>query len=308
MLVRMESESMLYLVVAVMGLVVALVALLLLRRRSSPQPQPHHHQDQVPVVNLPVRQPINRRMRRRTVASTSSAALNSEDEDDEEVQEAEYYASKSSKKKEMKRQEREARRQAEEGAHEVQRMKQDRYAEMRHRKDEEREAEERRKEEEAQAQKAKEEEATNAEFERWKDAFSVDTEGTAEEEMQRGGQGLLFDFVEYIKKHKCVLLEDLSAEFKLRTQDCINRIFALEKMGRLYGVMDDRGKYIYISLEEMKVVADYIKRQGRVSIAHLASKSNEFIALEPELDLDKVPMKLNEDYNVNSESNAITVT
>ncbi|GLJ40432.1 hypothetical protein SUGI_0832870 [Cryptomeria japonica] len=230
------------------------------------------------------------------------------DEDDEEVQEAEYYASKSSKKKEMKRQEREARRQAEEGAHEVQRMKQDRYAEMRHRKDEEREAEERRKEEEAQAQKAKEEEATNAEFERWKDAFSVDTEGTAEEEMQRGGQGLLFDFVEYIKKHKCVLLEDLSAEFKLRTQDCINRIFALEKMGRLYGVMDDRGKYIYISLEEMKVVADYIKRQGRVSIAHLASKSNEFIALEPELDLDKVPMKLNEDYNVNSESNAITVT
>lgn len=45
-------------------------------------------------------------------------------------------------------------------------------------------------------------------------------------------------------------------------------------------MMDDRGKYIYISLEEMKAVADYIKRQGRVSISHLASKSNQFIDLE----------------------------
>jgi hypothetical protein len=45
--------------------------------------------------------------------------------------------------------------------------------------------------------------------------------------------------------------------------------------------MDDRGKFIYISPEEMKAVADYIKRLGRVSIAHLASKSNEFIDLEP---------------------------
>jgi hypothetical protein len=44
--------------------------------------------------------------------------------------------------------------------------------------------------------------------------------------------------------------------------------------------MDDRGKFIYISPEEMKAVADYIKRLGRVSIAHLASKSNEFIDLE----------------------------
>lgn len=54
-------------------------------------------------------------------------------------------------------------------------------------------------------------------------------------------------------------------------------------LGRLSGVMDDRGKYIYISEEEMKAVADYIKREGRVSISHLASKSNQFIDLEPKV-------------------------
>ena len=62
--------------------------------------------------------------------------------------------------------------------------------------------------------------------------------------------------------------------------------------GRLSGVMDDRGKYIYISMEEMNAVADYIKRQGRVSISHLASKSNQFIDLEP-----KVQHELTEDIS-----------
>jgi len=288
-----------------MVLVLALLPLLLWRRRQQSRPA-----EEVPVVNATVRQPGTRRMRRRHVGSTSSSTFASEETQDgenEEVPETEYYVPKSSKKREMKRQERESQRQAEEGAREIRRMKQDQYAERRQRKDEEHEAEERRKEEEAQAQKEKEEEAANAEFEKWKGAFSVKEEGIAGEEMQDGSQGLLFDFVEYIKKHKCIPLEDLAAEFKLRTQDCINRILSLEKMGRLSGVMDDRGKYIYISLEEMKAVADYIKRQGRVSIAHLASKSNEFINLEPNVSIENFPMDWNEDLKVNIGQNEIAV-
>uniref|UniRef100_A0A7N2M9L1 DDRGK domain-containing protein 1 n=1 Tax=Quercus lobata TaxID=97700 RepID=A0A7N2M9L1_QUELO len=170
---------------------------------------------------------------------------------------------------------------ADQAARESRLTKQDRYAEMRRRKDEEREAKERMLEEEAMARKAREEEAAALEFEKWKGEISIDAEGTTENEVQDGNQDMLSHFVEYIKNHKCVQLEDIAAEFKLRTQECINRITSLESMGRLSGVMDDRGKYIYISQEEMKAVADYIKRQGRVSISHLASKSNQFIDLEP---------------------------
>lgn len=43
------------------------------------------------------------------------------------------------------------------------------------------------------------------------------------------------------------------------------------------GVMDDRGKFIYISPDEMKQVADFINKRGRVAISDLAKKSNEFI-------------------------------
>lgn len=229
-----------------------------------------------------------RRMRRRpAAASSSSAASTSRDvaedeaESDEEDGQEGNNAPKGSRKKEKKRQEREAQRQADEAARDSRRTKQDRYAEMRRKKDEEREAQERLLEEEALARKAKEEEAAAREFEKWKGDFSVDAEGTTESETQDGGQGLLHNFVEYIKKQKCVPLEDLAGEFGMRTQDCINRIITLEGMDRLSGVMDDRGKFIYISIEEMQAVADYIRKHGRVSISHLANNSNQFIDLEP---------------------------
>ncbi|KAI3768937.1 hypothetical protein L6452_00033 [Arctium lappa] len=275
-----------------MLLVVALIPLYLWRRRQVPQSHDEHEEEaQVQQRETVVRPTGTRsRMRRRhtSAASTSSAPQaveESDDGSDEEAVEGEYYNAKSSKKKGRKKEERQAQRQAEEAARESRHTKQDRYAEIRRRKDEEHEARERMLEEEAEARKAKEEEAAALEFEKWKGEFSVDAEGTTENEVQDGSQGLLYDFVEYIKKQKCVPLEDLAAEFKLRTQDCINRITSLEDMGRLSGVMDDRGKYIHISYEEMQAVADYIKREGRVSIAHLASKSNQFIDLEPKAPL-----------------------
>lgn len=54
-------------------------------------------------------------------------------------------------------------------------------------------------EEEAKARQAEEEEAAALEFEKWKGAFSVDEEGTTENEVQDGNKDLLSDFVEYIK-------------------------------------------------------------------------------------------------------------
>ncbi|WCJ37863.1 DDRGK domain-containing protein 1 [Euphorbia peplus] len=259
------------------------------RRQDSGSSDQHREEPQVPQRENVVRGTGGgRRMRRRPTPGASSSRAATEptvedtaDDSDDEDAAGEYVGSRASRKKEKKRQEREAQRQADDTARESRFTKQDRYAEMRRRKDEEHEARERQLEEEANARKAREEEAAALEFENWKGEFSVDAEGTTENDVQDGNQDLLSEFVEYIKNHKCVPLEELAAEFKLRTQECINRIASLESMGRLSGVMDDRGKYIYISLEEMKAVADYIKRQGRVSISHLASKSNQFIDLEP---------------------------
>ena len=48
------------------------------------------------------------------------------------------------------------------------------------------------------------------------------------------------------------------------------------------GVVDDRGKFIFISDLELQAVANFIKQRGRVSIAELVSSSNRLINLQPE--------------------------
>lgn len=58
----------------------------------------------------------------------------------------------------------------------------------------------------------------------------------------------LAEFEDYIKQHKTVALDELAAEFGMRTQDAIARVQDLEASGRLTGVMDDRGKVNLLSL------------------------------------------------------------
>lgn len=47
-------------------------------------------------------------------------------------------------------------------------------------------------------------------------------------------------------------------------------------------MIDDRGKFIYISMEEYEAVAKFIKQRGRVSITELAESSNQLINLNPD--------------------------
>merc|ERR1711872_1106300 len=84
-----------------------------------------------------------------------------------------------------------------------------------------------------------------------------------------------------IKDEKVVVLEELAATFSLKTQDVINRIQALQEEGSLTGVIDDRGKFIYISMEELEAVVKFIRQRGRISLSELAESSNQLISLIP---------------------------
>ena len=130
-----------------------------------------------------------------------------------------------------------------------------------------------------EALRAEQEKAEAEEFDKWKDLFTVENEGTAEAEIQQESQGLLQEFIDHIVAKKVVVLEELAAEFGLRTADAVSRVQALESMGRITGVMDDRGKFIYISEQEMAKVAEHINARGRIAIADLAKKSNEFVVV-----------------------------
>jgi DDRGK domain-containing protein 1 len=86
--------------------------------------------------------------------------------------------------------------------------------------------------------------------------------------------------VSYVKDNKIVVLEEIASEFDMRTEDAIQRMTVLEENGAISGVFDDRGKFIFVSPDEMTAVAAFITRRGRVSIAELAREATKLLNLE----------------------------
>ncbi|CAH1738590.1 hypothetical protein AGLY_006184 [Aphis glycines] len=170
-------------------------------------------------------------------------------------------------KREADLQEREDRKKKQEAEEAERKAKEDQEK----RQEQERLAQEKRIEEE----KAKQE---LLEYTRLKQSFGIEEEGY-EETLENEGSTLT-QFIEHIKENKVIVLDELALKFKLKTQVVIDRIQSLLEDGSLTGVIDDRGKFIYISQSELNAVASFINKRGRVSLTELAEHSNSLIVLD----------------------------
>ncbi|OQR73065.1 DDRGK domain-containing protein 1-like [Tropilaelaps mercedesae] len=150
--------------------------------------------------------------------------------------------------------------------------------ERRRKEEQKKEDEEKRKEEEQRKQEEERERHEHEEYLKMKAAFAVEEEGYDEKDDLNSSQKLS-EFIAYVNDQKVVQLEDLAARFRLKTQDCIDRIQRLLEDGSLCGVIDDRGKFISITREELEEIARFIKIRGRVSIQELVENSNRLINL-----------------------------
>lgn len=195
-----------------------------------------------------------------------------EDEDDPAV-------AKRKADKEKKRGEQQAaaaaKRQAQREREDAKAEKNAKYNQQQKEKDlkhEQKEDEERKRREEKER---KEKEASNNQKER----FAVEPVG-ADDGDERADTSVE-RFTEYIKMRKVVNLEDVAAAFKMKSTAAIDRIRQLEKQGRLSGVFDDRGKYVYIPADELEAVAVWMRKKGRINRAELVESCNRLIRLSP---------------------------
>jgi DDRGK domain-containing protein 1 len=90
--------------------------------------------------------------------------------------------------------------------------------EIRRKKDEEEAKLEREQEEEEKRKREEQERREYEEYLKLKETFQIEEEGYDEANDNLNSQNLLQQFVSYIKQSKVVILEDLAAEFKLKTQ------------------------------------------------------------------------------------------
>ncbi|KAL7837993.1 hypothetical protein AOLI_G00263970 [Acnodon oligacanthus] len=209
-----------------------------------------------------------------------------DDEEDEQLQAEERLQAagkvgtkklRKLEEKQAKRAQREAEREEREERKRIQELK-----EQERRKEEEKERLlEQKQEEELRRAKEEQERKEEEEYQRLKESFIIEEQGEADELTEQESHSLLQEFIQYIKGSKVVLLEDLASHFGMRTQDAIARLQDLISDGSLTGVIDDRGKFIFITPEEMNAVAHFIKQRGRVSISELVQASNTLINLTP---------------------------
>ncbi|XP_041084073.1 DDRGK domain-containing protein 1-like isoform X3 [Polyodon spathula] len=187
--------------------------------------------------------------------------------DEEEEQFTEYQtAAKIGAKKQRKLEEKQARkaqREAEQEEREERKRADQQRDEERRREEEKNRLEEQHREVEERRAKEEAERQEQEEYLRLKEQFSVEEEGLQEDMTEEESHNLLQEFINHIK-------------------DAINRLQDLIADGTLTGVIDDRGKFIFITPEELSAVAQFIKQRGRVSITELAQASNSLINLTPE--------------------------
>ncbi|ORM41240.1 DDRGK domain-containing protein 1 [Babesia sp. Xinjiang] len=180
-----------------------------------------------------------------TVASATT--LPNEDE-----QERRSLTAKQRKKQELKEARRRQRMLLDEERKEKEKLKQER----------EEIYEKRREEKERQRQ---EDEIKRAElaYETYKDivsSFVVEKEGNIQEQERIS----VDDFVNFVIQKKMTSIVELAAKFDMHHKDVADRLNQLEDQGRLFGLLDERGRYLYISDSELDALDRYINKGGRI--------------------------------------------
>lgn len=136
-------------------------------------------------------------------------------------------------------------------------------------------------EEAERLEKERKEREEYEEYLKLKQSFAVDEEGFDGDVNEEDSQNKLQAFIDYIVSHKIVQMDELAGHFNLKTPEVVSRIQSLLESEQLIGVIDDRGKFISITNEELQAVGRFIKQRGRVSITDLVENSNSFINLVP---------------------------
>jgi len=239
-----------------------------------------------PAAPVPNDGPVRRRrgMRQARQVQDDDSDYDEDDEDTGEIfvdKDGKKMGKKKMQKMEMKA-EKKAAREAEIEEREERKEREKQLAVERE-KEEERRKE--REAEQAELERQRKEEQERKEYEEYlklKADFTIEESGEVGEITEEESQQLLQQFIDYVKTTKVILLEDLASHFSLKVQEVIERLENLQECGRLTGVMDDRGKFIYISQEELENVAKFIRRRGRISIAELAESSNTLIKMQGE--------------------------
>lgn len=124
--------------------------------------------------------------------------------------------------------------------------------------------------------KTEEQRKKEKELEEWAAKMSVSGEGlarrTADEDRQLNER-----IRKDVERWKIVDLSELAHKHSINIHDCIERMEMMKSKNVIQGLFDERGKFVYVTDEEMNKAANYLEQSGRVPIRRLVAESNQLI-------------------------------
>ncbi|CBH15335.1 hypothetical protein, conserved [Trypanosoma brucei gambiense DAL972] len=254
--------------------------------------------------------PLRHRRTRRGAGNAAEA--NGDGEEDKNGSQTKL--SRLQRKKQEKERERQERQQAQEALLENRRVKQE--EEQRQQKDREREEREREIAEEAALQELREEKKRqeDEEYAKWVEGIGVVERGEIGDEERKKHDNLVKYLItmpgnggerqqqrvidaenfgegkkvgdetitrgtESSSRGNILILNDVARMHGLSVEVTVQVIEKLLEDGVISGVFDDRGKFVMLSEEHYKQIAEFVKLRGRVSMKELARECNRIIML-----------------------------
>ena len=202
-----------------------------------------------------------------------------EDETEQQQQQQDFHHVRKGTKYEAKMRRKEERRAANKALAE-QREEQRLRDEEKEREEEERRKKEREEEKKLQQaieeRKREKERQEMEEYQQWRKLMMLEEAGDAYLDM-KAFEERTDDLLKYVIERKSVSIQELAAEFGVKPADVVEKLQALEKSGRLTGVFDERGSYVYITSEEFAAVAKLISDRGRLTLKDITQLANTVI-------------------------------
>lgn len=126
------------------------------------------------------------------------------------------------------------------------------------------------------------------EYQSWKHTMTVQESGSGESE--KDVLAAQSDrIIALIQHERSIILESLSARFQATTAAMVDLLTRLVSEGRLEGVFDEHGKFIYVTREDRLKLAKIVQRRGRVGIGELTREANALISIDPLNDPEPEP-------------------
>ena len=93
---------------------------------------------------------------------------------------------------------------------------------------------------------------------------------------------LLYIPSRYTTTNKLITLDDLAAFTNMKSKTVVLWLNRMVEMGMIDGVVDDRGRFIQVTREELDNLAIFIKLRGRTKITDILATSNRLFNFKEE--------------------------